>query len=192
DQAPPGAGTRDPGHGPPPRRARPDAGTQADDGYGRPADPARSGRAGYDLPQNPARPEGGTRDPRQGRPPDRPPPGAGARGSGAAPPQARARAGAGTRRTATPPGNPGRTRPRPFAPPGRDELRTAAEINARIARTIENARSARAAGVGRAAPPAAAKPAPGPGGYAPARPSRPDVQGRADRDRPAGAPTARR
>src|SRR5215469_14926830 len=172
DQAPPGAGTRNLSHGPPPHQTRTGTGTRAGDGYGRPADPARPGAGA------------GTRDPGQGRPPDRMRPGAGTRGSGYGPPQERPRPEAGTRRTGTQPGNPGRTRPRPAAPSGRDELRTAAEINARIARTIENARSARA---GRAAPP---RPSPGPGGYAPARPGRPDGQGRADQDRPAGAPAA--
>src|SRR5260370_42325676 len=74
--------------------------------------------------------------------------------------------------------SPGRTRPRHAADTARDDERTAgAALNARIARTIQNAKSARDAGTGWAPTRAGTPPAAGPGpGGRPAPSPRPPAR----------------
>jgi putative peptidoglycan lipid II flippase len=200
DRTRPGPAARGDGYGLPPDRTRPGPAARGD-GYGPPPDPGRprtgnreAGRApppdpqaGYGLPTDRTRPQAPGREadyappagPARPGPRTRPGSGTGTRpgsGTGTWPRPGTRQAGAGQPRGTD------RTRPRHPVEVAREELRTAAEINARIARTIENARSARSA--------AAARPGPGPGavGYAPARPARPPGQGRTGQGRVTGAP----
>jgi O-antigen/teichoic acid export membrane protein len=173
----------------PGRRARPtaadgDPGTGGHPGNGIPAWDADYGPASdptgplaavretdYGLTPDPTRSPPRMRDADYRPAPGRTRPGPGTRDADRSPAPGRTRPGPGARRAAAQqPPNPGSTPPRHAAAAGPDERMTPADLRARIARTIEDARSTRNAGTGRPAQAAGARP--GPGGDAASGPPR--------------------